>query len=186
MLELQPACLAVGVPLGERVAVALEAEPGHEGTADLEVLREVVDDQPPIVGPAEQHHVARHRDEVEPTRQLHACEIVDEPGHLRCLAAGGGDHVRIEIDALDIAAATCQLDRHAARATSGVEDRSAGQRCQQISLAVHVVTGGHRTREALVVVVRCRSARRHSTQRGDTRAALARGSSALRSVTRRL
>ena len=139
------------IPLIKRVAVAFKAESCDQPTCRNEVLSEVVHDEATIIGLTEQHHVAGHRDQIEPPWELHPSQIIDRPLHVWGLTARGVDHVGIKIDTGDIEATSMEFDRDTASAATGIEYCLRLISGDELGLAMNMLSGRRETLEPRVV-----------------------------------
>ena len=113
-----------------------ELEPGDQVSAGRDVAGHVGDDG--RLGPRldEDHHVARHDDDVERRPTSTVARSASIHSSCRCLQAGVLDHRRVEVDADDVDAARRQLDRHPTRAAAGVEHGRRLEPADEVGLAV--------------------------------------------------
>ena len=151
LAQFEPTRRAVFVPLLQRVAAGLERKAGDEHTVGLKVLSHVVNNEPTVVGFTKNHHVAGHRDGGETARQLHTRKVVNEPLHVRLLAASGAHHVGIKIDTNYFVATPLKLDADATGAATGIKQTGLSVRGNEVGLAMHIMPGGGHLLEAPVV-----------------------------------
>ena len=101
----------------------------------------------------EDHHVARHHDDVELPPDVDRRKISLDPLQRRCLQAGVVEHRRVEIDPDDVDAARRQLDRHPTRAAAGVHHGAGFEPAHEVGLAVdRLALGGERAPPRVVLV----------------------------------
>jgi len=131
--------------------VAPQLEAGDQQPAGLEVPRDVREHSAFGARREEDHHVPGRDDHIEGPIEVERREVGLDPGQLGRSAAGGGEHVRVEVDADDIDPATGELPRDAARAAPGVERRRRLEAHDEVHLAVHVLAGGRARVVARVV-----------------------------------
>ena len=128
-------------------------ETGDQVTAGRDVPGHVGDDRCLGTRLDEDHHVARHHDDVELPPDVDRREIRLDPLEVRCLEAGVADHRRVEIDADDVDAARRQFDRDPARTAAGIEHGAGVEPAHQVSFAMdRLALGGEGAPPRVVVV----------------------------------
>ena len=118
--ELESSRGRIGLVLVERIA-ATELEAGDHQAAGVEMAGAPGDE--PRLGSrwGEQRHVPGHHDEIEGAVEVELGEVLLTPVEVGCPPARRVDHRGVGVDTDHLDAVVGQLDRHAARATAGIE-----------------------------------------------------------------
>jgi hypothetical protein len=143
LYQLEVACGAEFVVFGQPqgIATILELKAGDQQTLRLKVSYSVVDDCRTIGRTAVDHHIARHRHDVEVPVETHRRQVGMHPTDRRIRASSELQQIVIEIDANDVDATSGQFDRHTTHSTAGIEHAGRMKRLDEVSLAVGRLSG---------------------------------------------
>src|SRR5215470_15455759 len=137
----------------------VELKPRHQRTTRGEMACKIGHDRRFTTRRQEDHDIPRQHNGVKQVPvpwhlrpgQLNRREIAFIPGEMRRFATCHSQHGSVEIDSYDVNTTACQLDRHSARTTPGVEYGRYPERCNKLRFAVYIVPALLQSSEACLI-----------------------------------